>query len=353
MIVQDVPAEVRTDPAALYAAAVTDRRAGRHAAAVAKLDIVLTTHPSDVDARLNRGLSRLALNDLAGAEADFRTVLAVAPDYVDARLGLARVAQRRGDADSALREAQSAAAAAPGRPDAIQLARTLRPAPPWRLDLDTSTSRLGAGLPDWREARLGAARRVDGRWTFGGAAEWTRRFDEEDVYAEARLDRRDPRSDGYVAVGGAVRAEYRPEIALKAGADILILPRLSGALDVSAARFASGRVTSVQPGLATDLAQGRLRLSARWIVTWDETDSRRSGYALGAVWSVSDRLRLRLDHADAPESSEGVTVDVRSLGAGAEFDLTDRTFLRVGVLHEDRGAYDRQAVTAGLGWRFW
>ena len=353
MIVQDVPAEVRADPAALYDAAVADRRAGRHEAALAKFNAFLEARPSDLDALLNRGLSLLALNRLDEAEADFDAVLTVAPDYADARLGLARVAQRRGDLERARTEVARAAAAAPDRADVAALGRALRPPPAWRVDLDVSKSRLGADLPDWTEVRLGAVRALDERWTVGGSAEWTERFDNDDLFLEARLDRRFAWGGTYAALGGALEAEYRPEASLRAGTDIRLSPMLSGTFDVSTARFASGDVTSLQPGLAADLAQGRVRLAARWINVWDEADQRRTGYALSAQWAATDRLRLRLDHADAPETSEGVTVDVRAISLGAEIGLTEQVSLRLGALHEDRGAYDREAITLGLGWRFW
>ena len=108
---------------------------------------------------------------------------------------------------------------------------------------------------------------------------------------------------------------------------------------------------SLQPGLAADI--GRVRVAARWISLWDENDQRRTSYALSAQWAVRDHIRLRLDHADAPETSEGVTVDVSANSVGAEIDLTDQISLRLGALHEDRGTYDREAITLGLGWRFW
>ncbi len=353
MIVQDIPAEVRSDPTALYEAAVADRRAGRNEAAVTKLDAVLQMRPDDADARLNRALALLTLDRLDAAEADFEAVLALAPDYVDARMGLALVARRRGDIARARTEAERAVTAAPDRADAAALARSLRPQPDWRVDVDSSRSRLDLGLPDWTEVRIAAARTVSERWTVSAAGEWTERFDKEDVFFEGRLDRRFAWGGAYASLGGAVKADYRPTVALRAGTEIRLSPVISGTLDASAANFASGDVTSLQPGLAADLAQGRLRLAARWINVWDETDHHRTGYAVSIGVAAADRLRFRLDYADAPESSEGVTVDVRAISAGVEIGLTDQISLRLGGLHEDRGVYDREAITLGLGWRFW
>jgi len=353
MIVQDVPVEVRIDPTALYEAAVADRLAGRNEEAIEKLDRVLQARPGDVDARLNRGLALLAMNRSVEAESDFRTVLDVSPDYVDARIGLARAAQRRGDRKQAWSEAGRALAAAPDRPDVQVLRQALGLPTDWRVDFDVSRSRLGAGLPDWSDARFAAVRRIHDRWNFGVAAEWTERFGQDDVFLEGRLDHRIGAGGVYVAMGAAVKADYRPQASLRAGADVPLAGGISATLDVSAARFASGTVQSLQPGLAAELVRGRLRLAARWINVWDEMDQRRDGYAASIQWAATDRIRLRLDTADAPETSEGVTVDVGAVSLGAEVNLTDQTSLRFGVLKEDRGAYDREAISLGLGWRFW
>lgn len=353
MIVQDVPAEVRSDPTAVYEAAIADRRAGRNAQAVERLGQVLLARPDDTDARLQRGLALLAIGRLDDAEADFHTVLDVAPDYADARLGLAQVARRRGDLVTARLETERAAALAPGRPDIEALRLALRDAPSMRIDLDVSRSRLGAGLADWSEGRLGVARSLTPTATLSAALEWTDRFGNQDVFVEARLDRRFTWGAGHIAFGGAPDADYRPEAMVRTGVDMSLTPGLSGTIEASAARFASGTVTSLTPGLSAEILDARVRVAARWINVWDEFDQHRSGYAVSAVWAATDRMRLRLNHADAPETSEGVTVDVQTIALSGEFDLNQAVSLRIGALYEDRGAYDRKALTFGIGWRFW
>lgn len=353
MIAQDVPAEIAADPSALYQAAVRDRQAGRHQEAVAHLDLALAIRPDDVDARLQRGLSLLSLGRLDEAEADLTAVLTAAPDYADARVGLARVAQARGDIDRARMEADRAAQGSPERDDIQAFARSLRGPPRWRVDLDLSRSQLGAGLEDWREARLGLVRRMDPAWTAGASAEWSERFGDADVYLEGRVDRRLGAGSIYVAAGGAPDADYRPEFAVRAGGERPLSSVLSASLDASASRFAVGTVTSLEPGLAVDFDVQGMRLAGRWINVWDESGQRRSGYAFSVQWAATDGLRLRLDGADAPETSEGVTVDVQTFSVSAEWSLTQQFAVRATALHEDRGAYERDAIGVGLGWRFW
>ena len=351
-IAPETPAIVQADPQALYEAAVADRRAGRPADAVAKLEVVLAARPDNVDARLNLGLALLALGRLDQAEAAFGAVIARSPDYADAHAGLARVAQRRGDLAAARRESAEASRLAPADAEASALARSLATEPRWGLDIHTSRSALSGGLPDWSEARIAVSRSLGDRWNGALAVEATERFDNHDTYVEARLDRRLRRGGVYASLGGAPDADYRPEASLGLGGQIRLTDRLSATLDGSAARYAAGRVTTLQPGAIVEVVPDRLQLAARWIIVRDETGDDRQGYSIQSRWQIVNRLGLRLGYAAAPESSEGFTVDVTAWNVGADVSLTDRLVLRLGAVSEDRGAYDRQEGSVGLGLRF-
>lgn len=351
-IAPELPAVVQADPQALYEAAVADRRAGRPAEAVARLEAVLAARPDHLDARLNLGLALLALDRLDEAEAAFAAVAARAPAYADARAGLARVAQRRGDLATARREAAEGVRLAPGDPEAAALARSLAEPPRWRLDVGVARSELSGGLPDWSEARVAVSGALDERWSAALAVEATERFDNRDTYVEGRLDRRFGRGGAYVLLGGAPDADYRPELILGLGGEARLTERLTATLDASTARYPTGAVTSVQPGLRVEVLPDRLQLAARWIVVRDEGGETRQGWAVQSRWQATPRLGLRLGYADAPESSEGVTVDVAAWSLGADIGVTDRLTLRLGVVSEDRGAYDRREAAVGFGLRF-
>lgn len=343
---------VQTDPQSLYRSAVADRLAGRPEAAVAKLEQVLAVRPEDVDARLNLGLALLALNRLEEAETALREVIRRAPAYTDAWVGLANIERRRGNLVAARGLAAEAGRISPDSVEAAALQRSLRPEPAWRVDVSAARSRLSDGLPDWTEGRLSASRRMTGDWTGGLAVEVTERFEDTDIYLEARLDRALVNGAAYVALGGAFDAGYRPDAALLAGGQTRIAPGLDATLDASIARYPTGTVAGLHPGVATGLAEGRIRLSVRWINVWDENDEHRAGWAANARWQAADGLALRLGYADAPESSDGATADVSAWTAGAEIGLTGRLLLRLGYLSEDRAAYDRKELSLGLGWRF-
>ena len=352
VIAPEIPAVVQADPQALYEAAVADRRAGRPMEAVRKLETVLAVRPDDVDAWLNLGLARLMLGQFEDAEAAFNAVLSRTPDYADAHAGLARVAQRRGDLATARAQAAEAARLAPADPELDLLVRSLSAPSQWRLELQASHSALSGGLPDWSEARITASGSLDDRWSGAFTVEATERFDKRDAYVEARLDRRLQGGGVYVSLGGAPDADYRPEVFLGLGGQMRLTDRLSATLDASAAKYATGNVSVIQPGLLFEVVPDRLQIAARWIIVHDEAGDNRHGYSLQSRWQANSRLGLRLGYADAPESSEGVTVDVSAWNVGADVGLTDRLTLRLGAIIEDRGAYDREEMSVGLGLRF-
>ena len=335
----------------LFDSAVADRRAGRHAAALAGFQAVLDARPADADARLYLGLSLLALGRLDEAESAFEAVLAASPDYVDARLGLAQVAQRRGDTAGARRELDLARAMAPDRAD-VQGASADEDMPLWRFDFETSRSQLSGNLPNWSSLRLAGTRGLNDRTTAGLAIERTRRFDDTDVYLEGQIDHRWGRSAAYVAIGGAPEADYRPQSALRLGGVVPIGAGVAATLDAGASRYGTGTVRSLQPGLAGVWASERLIVAARWIQVWDEQDRRRSGYAARASFAVTPGTRLTVGYADAPETSEGVTVDVKASSAGIELDLGKRLTGRLALIREERASYDREELAIGFGVRF-
>ena len=111
-------------------------------------------------------------------------------------------------------------------------------------------------------------------------------------------------------------------------------------------------MTGLHPGLRASLPGDRIVLSGRWINVRDENGESRSGYAVQARWQATDRVAFRAGYADAPESSDGATVEVKARSVGADVALTERLVLRIGLLSEARPAYDREELSLGLGWRF-
>ncbi len=340
-----------------YSRAVAARQAGDAATAISLLEPLTATDPANADALLQLGLAYLASDRLDDAERAFRETLAIAPDYADARIGLARVAQRRGDtaaARAALNEVPA------GNAEAIalraQLAESGDGATGWRADLDASYSNLEGSQPDWKEVAVGLSHR-SGNTTVGGRVEWLERFGLRDVFGELRLDQRlSDRATGYIAIGATPDADFRPEWQLGLGASLRV--RDGGdatvlTLDARQARYRVGDIQTVNPGIEQYLGDGRYWLTARWINIFDERGDHRMGYLLRGDAQASDRVRLFAGLSDAPDPDQGVVIDTFSLFGGAAIGIGDRAELRASVAHEDRSiGADRTQVSLGLGWRF-
>ena len=227
-------------------------------------------------------------------------------------------------------------------------------APAWRLDAFAGAGKLTNGLDSWNEFGVALGRRLGGRLHATIQADRAHRFGLEDHYLSMRLDRDLTGTvSGYVAIEGSPDAVFRPEFALRAGLQGRPADGLwSGSIDLFDGHYLSGNVQSVALGFYRDSAGGTIRLGARLIGLNDEAGDWRSGYALVGEWQVLPPTRLSLSYTDAPETSEGLTLDVRAWTAGVLHEVNDRQAVRLTLVHEDRPSYDRTAVVAGSSWRF-
>ncbi|WP_411289348.1 YaiO family outer membrane beta-barrel protein [Phenylobacterium sp.] len=333
------------------------RASGRAAEAVPLLEAAIRESPADADAWLNLGLAYTATGRYDDAERVLDYALRLSPDYADAHVARARLAFFREDLREARRRLAPALAARPQNPDALalqaQLLQALAAASArWRLDANVNTARLSDGLPAARGVAVFLGRTFEGGLTLSGGIERQRQFGATDTYLEGQFGHR----LGYLALGGTAHADFRPEASVRGG--LYARPRSLGAgwtaqagADAGWSRYAAGDVRTLTPLIT--LARGEaLTLTARWINVLDETDTRRSGYGLAAAFRPRPRLQLLAGWTDAPESSDGVTVDVQAVSLGVAVDVAEDFTLRLGGTREIRRAYDREDVSAGLTRRF-
>jgi YaiO family outer membrane protein len=344
---------------ARYEEAVAARIAGDHPRAIALLREVVAAEPDNADAHLQLGLALLANSGLREAESAFRRTLALAPSYEDARIGLARVAQRRGNSAAALRALEPVGAA---NSEAAALRAQLGTAEPargrWLLNLDGSYSALeGNTQPDWKEGTLQLRYQATQATALAGTVEASRRFGVNDVYAELRADHR--LSDGvsaYLSIGGTPNADFRPEWQIGAGGSARLRsgPNPTAfTVDARQAHYRAGDIQTLTPGIEQYLGNGRAWVSARWINIFDETGSHQSGWLARGDIMATERLRLFAGLSDAPDVSEGVVIDTFALFGGISFDMDDRSTVRLSLAHEDRATgADRLQFGLGMGWRF-
>lgn len=337
------------------------RRAGRAAEAIPHLEAASRTQSADADVWLNLGLAYAAVGRFDDADRALAEAQRLAPAYADVGVARARVAFYRGDYDEADRRLAPALAAQPPSADALALQAQVaaaRRTPPeaegaarWRLDAGATYGDRTRGLSSTRIGNL-ALSRTRGGLTLGGALEHARQFGAADTYVEGLVANR----AGYLAVGGTPKADFRPKVAVRAGAATRPKPFGDGwgaslGLDGGYARYAVGDVWSLHPSLTLSRGEA-VSLTARWINVVDEADEHRAGYALRAAWRPAAPLQLSGGWSNAPESSEGVTVRVKAVALGLAFDVSDDLTLRLDGVREDRAAYDQDLVSLGFTRRF-
>ena len=347
-------------PGDVYDQAVQARMAGDHARAVELLGPVVASDPRNADAQLQLGLALLGLNRLDEAEAAFKRALALAPDYTDARLGLARVEQRRGNWVAA--EAELAQVDL-SHPEAGPLSRQIAAGAAaarlsrWRVDLDLARAFLTQDQPDWREGSVRLGHQASQATAVSAGLEVSRRFGLKDAYGELRVEHRLPDNQGsvYIFAGGTPEADFRPEWQLGLGGEVRLRPGGTATLltlDVRQARYRLGDIQTLNPGIDQYLDSGRAWIGARWINIF-ENGRHHSGWLVRGDRIVTERLRLFAGAADAPDTSEGFVVDTFSMFGGFAYDVDERLTVRASLAHDDRdtGA-DRMQLGLGAGWKF-
>lgn len=335
-------------------AARAARFAGDHDGARCALTHIIAVAPNDADALVELGFLDLAAGDADAARQAFERALALAPDYDDAKFGMAQAAYRAGDRDAARSWLDRISAERRNDADVAALDRAVSrasaPRAIWRWDAFVGYSTLSDGLSPWREASMAVSRR-SGRVSLGLALEHAQRFGLDDTFAELRATRRYNHGIWGLAVGGADSADFRPEAAVRIE---YVSPEdrrtgLSAALTF--ARYAVGQIDTLSLRARRQVTPS-LQLDARGILVQDEADELRAGYGAGAVWRARRWLWLDLAFVDAPESSEGVTVDVRSATLGIGATLSADTRVRLGVMREDRDAFDRTEIALSVARTF-
>jgi YaiO family outer membrane protein len=345
-------------PEDLYGQAVAARHSGDPARSAELLARVIAAEPSNADARLQLGLALLALDRIDEAEAAFRHTLQLAPDYADARIGLARVAQRRGDRSAALAILEGVDASST---EAQELRASLVEGPSdrrrVRLEYDFTFSDLEEPRSDWTESRVQLRYEVTDDVAVTGLAEVSDRGADTDVYGELRFDTRlAPGSGVYIALGATPNADFRPRWQLSAGGFARIRSGPNATvltLDGRQSHFAAGDIQMLTAGVEQYLAGASAWLTGRWINIFDENGNHHSGWLARGDVMANARLRLFAGLADAPDTSEGVVIDTFSLFGGLSYDLSPGMTLRLSVAHEDRDVgSDRLQLSAGTALRF-
>lgn len=341
-----------------YDAGVEARLDGRFEEAVEILSQVAESQPGNADALLQLGLALSVLERFDEAEAAFRRVLDLAPEYTDARIGLARLAYYRGD----LARAGDLAAPLPEDPQSRELraqiaaAREALAPQTWRADVFYAHSTLSDPLSPWREAGVALGRRLGSDKALTGLVHWSRRFDDEDVYLSLNYALNLPDAgSAYLELGGAPQGDFRARAAVKGGYITPTAPGgngVQGTIEASASQYQTGEVFSLAPGVRYLANADGLRLGLHGLIFLNEAREVRTGWAVFGEVRATDKARFITQYVDALDTESGRASPVQSISLGLRYQLTNQVGLYTAVVQQTRETYDRTEITISANRRF-
>jgi YaiO family outer membrane protein len=349
----------------LYRGGVAARLDQRFEAAVDLLSRAAQLQPENADIWVQLGFARSAAGQLDEARAAFEQAVLLAPGYVDAHLGLARLAFWRGDLDEAGQRLATVRRLDPGNEEAALVAQQVADARAvshrvWRLDMGASASDLSDALPGWREGTVSLSRRVNTEMTVAAAVRSAERFGAADSYFEGRIDYRfDQKIRAWLFAGATPSADFLPQSALGIGASAKIGEDgegfgpavLSG--EIANFHYSDDDVTRINPALQIYLFKGRAWMSVQGIATFSAKAGWSGGYVARGDIKLDDRLRIFAGYGDAPDLSNGETIASRSMFGGIAIALSDRVSAVLSLTRTELdGAYSRNEAGLAIGVAF-
>ncbi len=382
----------------LYKLGTEARQSRKFGEAVDRFREAARSHPDDADIQVGLGLALTPLRQFDDAERAFRRALELAPDYLDAKLGLARVALFRGRFVEARNGVQKVLAEQPDYKDALELLSQINRAVTgaaearrleaqrrksqqerdahrgsaelvvaaavqhyrWRVDADVGWSRLTGGRQDWFEANGRVSYSAFPGTTLSGAVEAARRNGLFDTFFVGRVDHRfSPGVSGYALLGVTPDADFLPKASIGGGVAYRlytqkgIIAATVLTLDAKYSEYVVGPVRNATPGIEQYFFDGRFWLTAKWINTVAETGMYLQGYLVRGDLILRDELRIFFGYSDAPESSEGRTVETQTIFGGVIYEADSVTTLRFSAAFERRpNVFDRVSISIGASRKF-
>jgi len=298
---------------------------GKYTQAQKVFDGLLNEFPQNADVMLAAGNLEYYQGNLKQAEGIFLSVLALNPNYNDAKTGLENV-----------RKAQAV-----NRPYK------------WRIDGGAGLSSFDeTDLDNWNNQYLRAEYAPDAI-AYHVSANRYKRFGESNIQFEggiASAKRGD--WDWGIVAGFTPDDSFRPEThygaRLGRKIDLENGPTVVATLNYRVDNYTTGEIHNIQPEVTAYFNNGA-RLTGRLINTVQKDAQDQTGWLVNGSYPVTDKWRLNGGLANAPETVNGTVITTKSVFGGVSYSATPSLDLHINIARDDREAtYIRNAVNVGF-----
>lgn len=348
-----------------YAGALEAKADGEFAQAEHLLIALLAARQDDWQLWFQLGQVQRFQSHWQAALASQKKALVLAPNNDDVRLEIARLYFITEEFKLAQTLVDQILAKHPDYLEAIELDLTLRRQVQerplqqrWQLLVGAELSRFSQKYRSaWRQSFVQLSGHDNKVVTFL-RFEKAERFDVTDEYIEAGLSRRfSSNRSAYLSAGFAQQPLFLPEWRVRLGGESFgerggskrLLQGLT--LDLQYDRYAAVSTTTIKPGVRLGLT-APLDLHVQIIGVAGEDQPFLTGGAVRANWVLKgQKTRLFIGMADAPESENAMTIQVKSTYLGGKHALAARFDLFWALAYEDReDSYLRKTGSLALSY---
>lgn len=341
---------------------------GQYSQSIRILNPFLQGEQRDRDALVLAGRIQFFQSDLPAARAYYSEALELEPDFAEAQLGLVDVAL----AEQNVVEAEQRINLLQDVPDenvrqeVRERAERLEAikneaAPVWALTLGVQYSDLDRTEQEsWKEVFAYILREQKDKPSVTLFLHSADRFADRDNYGEIRIDHKvSPGVTPYGFAGVGPASDFLPRWQVGAGTAVRLFQQESavsaGVANVELRRSQYKDATVDRFSITYDqyVYGESIILSPGAIAVFDDENGDTVGWTVAVTGSPTETVKIGTSYTDSPDSSDGQTVDTRSIAAFTSFEVnkTDRIRIDGSVMDRER-SFRRSSVSVSVTRRF-
>ena len=324
------------------------------------LQELLEQSPADPDLLRRQAAIQAARKDFESAQATIDQALALAPRDADIALARANILLWRGEWKQAREQADRVAAANPGYSGLGQLVEALdRVESERKLQMRSvgvggsiSDARFASGVARTWSVQRGSLAVGWGQGTIAALEVEREERAQTDTRIAARIDFVEADGRFFVAASGTPEPDFRETWSLGGGAEFDLDESNMIQLDGRFGAYRNQNVVAFGAGFRRRISR-TIEATARSIHLFGGGEAYRLGGALRVDYRDPRLPELFATVATYPDAEVDGTRQLRAVGGGARFSLTEKLGIGITGEYESRDrSYRRTAFSLDLRWRF-